>query len=469
MARSLSGLDEIRDYLKTQPDPIFFVSRTAFNLIGLDRYVDNFFYVSLYDSWDGANPRLFSPPDDGMISSDKSIGEINKYLLGNSGVQDFIASKGGRPKIIMLFFDTETEALCESLGYDLIMPSASLREHLDSKLVTTRIGNELGIASAPNVLTSADSWDQLREIADAHALGRELVIQTEFGDEGLTTYFISSGLEWSQYEVHIKGQDLKIMKRLPVQSLAIEAVATAAGTFVGPVLTELTGYPELTPYSGGWCGNEVRADLLTPAQQQEAGSIVRRFGDRLYEEGYRGFFEIDILIDSNDGSLYLGELNPRISGASPVTNTATEVVGGFPLMLFHILEYLDVAHELDPSQLSELWARVGVEDEWSQAIVKHVDSEPIEIAEAPLTGVYRRLGGGRLELESQALGWVEMDRPDQVFFFRVTPPGHSLERGSYLGILVTRERLQVGGELTARCTEIVDGIKTLYRSNSLDR
>ena len=56
----------------------------------------------------------------------------------------------------MVFFDSETEEICEELGYDLILPPASLREHLDSKIVTTQLGNEAGAPSVPNVLTKVE-------------------------------------------------------------------------------------------------------------------------------------------------------------------------------------------------------------------------------------------------------------------------------------------------------------------------
>ena len=56
----------------------------------------------------------------------------------------------------MVFFDSETEKICKELGYDLILPPASLREHLDSKIVTTQLGNEAGAPSVPNVLTTVD-------------------------------------------------------------------------------------------------------------------------------------------------------------------------------------------------------------------------------------------------------------------------------------------------------------------------
>ena len=92
----------------------------------------------------------------------------------------------------MVFFDEETEEICAELGYDLILPPASLREHLDSKIVTTRLGNEAGAPSVPNVLTTVDDW------ADAASRPRRRpgsattsCVQTPYGDSGKTTFFIT--------------------------------------------------------------------------------------------------------------------------------------------------------------------------------------------------------------------------------------------------------------------------------------
>ena len=43
-------------------------------------------------------------------------------------------------------------------------------------------------------------------------------------------------------------------------------------------MTELTGFPELTPYGGGWCGNDVFATALTERQRQLAREYTQRDG-----------------------------------------------------------------------------------------------------------------------------------------------------------------------------------------------
>ena len=62
------------------------------------------------------------------------------------------------------------------------------------------------------------------------------------------------------------------MKRINNKAAAVEAVLTSNGTIVGPFMTDLTGYPELTPYKGGWCGNDLYPDALSDAHRVRASS-----------------------------------------------------------------------------------------------------------------------------------------------------------------------------------------------------
>ena len=73
---------------------------------------------------------------------------------------------GEKPRIALVFFDEETEAICEELGYELILPAAKLREHLDSKMVTTRIADAVGVPSVRNIITTVSSYQDLQEQAE---------------------------------------------------------------------------------------------------------------------------------------------------------------------------------------------------------------------------------------------------------------------------------------------------------------
>ena len=54
-----------------------------------------------------------------------------------------------------------------------------------------------------------------------------------------------------------------------------------------------------------------------------------------------------MLVDIEDNECYLGELNPRISGASSITNVTAGSYADVPLFCFHLLEYSGVDFDLD--------------------------------------------------------------------------------------------------------------------------
>ncbi len=402
--RALRGIAEIRHFFRTNTTPVYFVGATPFNLLGLDRWVRNFDYVTYYDAWDGQHPRVFTPKDKPYIEFESGE-EINNYLLTHPEVREYMSrgvGDGVRPKIALVFFDEETERICTDLGYDLILPSAALREHLDSKIVTTRLGDEAGAPSVPNILTSVNSWAELVQQTTAAGLGTDVVLQTPYGDSGKTTFFLTGEADWDRSKDDIVGQQQKIMKRINNRGIAVEAVLTRHGTVVGPFMTELIGHPELTPYKGGWCGNEMYPDAMSGEARVKANQLVRRLGDRLSGEGYRGFFEVDVLIDTDAGDVYLGELNPRISGASAITNVTAGAYSDIPLFLFHLLEFMDVDYELDVDEINRRWEDLASVDLWSQMIIKEVGSSVEQITEAAKTGQWYFDDAGELTFRRAA-------------------------------------------------------------------
>ena len=187
MQKTLRGISDIRRYFHRNERPIFFISATNFNLLGMDEWVKGFKYINYIDCYDGRHPNVLVPPE---ISHPAftSIEGINNYLLEHKSVIDFINSQGPDPVAIFLMFDEQTEALSQELGLEVWFPPASLRTRCDNKMETVRIGNQAGVPSVPNALAKVNSYAQLQHICAEHGLGNDVVIQTAFGDSGHTTY-----------------------------------------------------------------------------------------------------------------------------------------------------------------------------------------------------------------------------------------------------------------------------------------
>ncbi|MEZ5594276.1 MAG: biotin carboxylase [Gammaproteobacteria bacterium] len=448
MARTkLNGLSEIYTFFRKNTTPIYFVSPTAYNILGIDQWVNNFEYINYFDSFDGYHPRVFIPDTSGPPEF-RSMEDVNNYLLDHKDVIAHFKKRGGKGKLLLVMFDEETEDLAKDLGVEIALPSCALRKRLDSKIETTRLGNEAGVPSVPNIMGKADSYDALMKLAKKAKLGDNLVVQTPYGDSGRTTFFIRSKDDWDKNADKMKDEQLKVMKYVNHLPGTVEAVATRHGTLVGPVQTDITGFQELTPYKGGWCGNDVASSLLPPRVRNKVREMVKALGDRLYEEGYRGCFCTDYLLDTDTGDVYLGELNPRISGASPLTHLTTSKYGGAPLMMFHLLEFMDVDYRFSLNAVQRRWAEF---DNWSQLVLKQVEDKVELITKAPASGVWRMNDDGEIEFVRRTLDWHTVGDENEAFYLRVYGTGEYRYHGADMGILVSRGRMQTDDrQLTER-------------------
>ena len=464
--KKLKGLSDIRRFFHRNETPIYFISATNFNLLGIDEWVRNFKYVNYIDCYDGRHPNTFIPSP-APHPEFESIEDINTYLLEHKEVLDYIKGRGRGGKAVFLMFDRTTERAARAAGLKVWFPNAKLRTSLDNKIETVRIGNKAGVPSVPNILTELESYDQLRKVSKK--LGEHLVLQSAFGDSGHTTFFISQESDWKRHADEIVGQgEIKIMKRIDCRQAAIEACATKAGTIVGPLMTEIVGFKELTPYKGGWAGNEIFADAFTPKLRAQAQDMTFKFGEQLRKEGYRGYFELDFLVDKDTDEMWLGELNPRITGCSSMTNHAAFAHADAPLFLFHLLEFSDVDFELDVAGLNDRWADPANVDDWSQLVIKHTDDSVDMLTAAPESGIWRLNDDGsvtydRFDYHRRA---VQSDR--EAFFLRISGPGDFRYEGADLGILVTRGRLMTKNfRLNRRAKQWISGIRQHYRARPL--
>lgn len=468
---SLKGVHDIRRFFYKNETPIYFISATNFNLLGADEWIRGFKFICHIECFDGQHPNVFSPGVEIPHDEFTSIEDINNYLLIHPEVQAYINSrkKGSKAgKALFLMFDEQTEKLAQKLGLETIFPSAKMRTFLDNKVNTNRIAEKAGVPCVPYVLSQVKDYAHLNEVSKV--LGQDLVIQTPFGDSGHTTFFVNSEADFQKYEKEIVAEEeVKIMQRINCRGSAIEACVTRHGTIVAPLMTELVGFKEMTPYKGGWCGNEIYPDAFTPSLRQKARKYTQLFGDQLREEGYKGYFELDFLIDQDNGEIYLGELNPRVTGASSITNHAVFALADAPLYLFHILEWMDVEYELSVKAINDRWAKQENVDSWSQLIIKHTSDTIEYVSTAPASGIWKMFGNGHIQFERMDTHRRAVETENEAFFLRITNKGDYLYEGADLGVLVSRGRMMTDNfTLTPRAKSWIAAIRSQYKSQVIE-
>lgn len=474
-ANLLKGTSDIRRFFYRNETPIYFISATNFNLLGADEWIKGFKFITYIDCFDGLHPNLMSPKNEEPHEEFQSIEDINNYLLTHSEVRDYIESRkpstgSGRQypngKALFLMFDEKTEALAKKAGLEVIFPPAKLRSWLDNKVNTNRVAEKAGVPCVPNVLSPVRHYEHLLAVAQKGKLGTDLVVQTPYGDSGHTTFFIKTEADYNKYAKEIEAEkECKIMKRINCRGAAMEACVTRHGTIVAPLMTELVGFKELTPYKGGWCGNEIFADTFTDKIRAKARRYSRKFGDQLLKEGYKGYFELDFLIDTDNGEIYLGELNPRVTGASSITNHAVFALSDMPLHLFHTLEWMNVPYELNVNALNRRWANEANIDTWGQMVIKHTQDDIRRVTEAPRSGIWRMRDDGSIYFWRMDTHRRYVEKDNEAFFLRITRVGDWLYEGADIGILVMRGRMMTDDfQLTERAKKWLAAIRAEYKS-----
>ena len=137
------------------------------------------------------------------------------------------------------------------------------------------------------------------------------------------------------------------------------------------------------------------------AASASASGMVRRLGARLAKEGYRGFFEVDFLVDRDTGEHLPRRAQPARVGPHadhPRDARRLRRRAAVPLPPARVL---DVDYEIDVDEINARWSRLGADDVWSQLIVKETADRVELLTATPQTGIYR----------SRATGWCACGRP----------------------------------------------------------
>jgi hypothetical protein len=473
--KTLDSISEIKRHFAENELPYYFIGASNFNMMGMHDWVRGWLNINLLDCFDGHHPQVLVVADDhSRIFA--GMEDINAYLLNSEKVRARIAQHSGAEKVrgraLFLFFDEGIETLCDALNLEVVLPKNRLVREIDSKIVTTEIGNQAGVHSVPNALAKVSSYAELQRVANQADLGTSLVVQTAYGDSGKTTFFIASETDYQAVAKQIEAQEMvKVMRRVNCTGTAIEACATRWGTFVGPLLTELIGIETLTPYPGGWCGNELYQDAFAQDIRKQVLQKTRAMGDALYQRGYRGYFELDFLIDLDTHEVYLGELNARITGISAMTNMSDFSAGNIPLFLFHLLEY-DPSIELglDVDAFNQTMLSKGAAGSAAQVILKYTD-EPLKIVtQAPVSGVYVLSKDGRLLLKKAGVSRRDALADNEAYVLRIMAEGEYAYHGGDLAIMFMNQIIRnPRGTLNPEGEQWVSALKSLFQFRPLNQ
>src|SRR5579864_618148 len=119
--KALEGRSDILAFFRRNQTPLFYISTSTFNVLGVEEWINNLSFINTIDSFDGQHPHVFvSPPPPSLCLS--GIEAANNYLLGHPAVADHVRLSGSGGGALIMMFDAQTEALAQKLGLAVVSP-----------------------------------------------------------------------------------------------------------------------------------------------------------------------------------------------------------------------------------------------------------------------------------------------------------------------------------------------------------
>ena len=216
---------------------------------------------------------------------------------------------------------------------------------------------------------------------------------------------------------------------------SIQACVTGYGVYTGPLQRQIIRDPTLSNLDVAegdkFCGAQIIADDQNTALHQQAIEVAQQVGKVLQAEGYRGIFGVDFLQSAQD-ELFVLEVNPRLTGVTPLLTSLFSSDEGVPFYLLHILELggYDYTVTDDTAEFDKDGALL---------MLHSLRNVPITVKDLPASGTYRMEQGNMIQISrSQQIADL---KPGEFIFQEYMPPGMVIKPG---GRLVT---LQFKGKI----------------------
>jgi hypothetical protein len=251
------------------------------------------------------------------------------------------------------------ERLSRATGIPLAVPSAAVFRHVNSKAYSRRLGDELGLRSAPGYIVS--TVGELRGLAGAStqmlARAGRIVVKEVLGVSGKGVVVIDRARRLEQLTAMLerRAQRAGDGRLEVVVEQWIEKACDLNYQFViardGAVTFDFV--KEAVTERGVHKGH-VMPSRLGADQIDELRDAAQRIGERLFADGYHGVVGVDAILGAA-GDLYpILEINARFNMSTYQTDVAQRFIGSdrvalarhYPMRLRRRRSFADVAEHL---------------------------------------------------------------------------------------------------------------------------
>lgn len=164
----------------------------------------------------------------------------------------------------------------------------------------------------------------------------------------------------------------------------IQGCVTKAGVLTGPLQRQVVAHPVLANRAVAegdkFCGAQILASDQGSDTHKQAAELAQIIGQKLAQQGYKGIFGVDFLLDDQN-RLKVLEVNPRLTGVTPLLTALFKGENAIPFYLLHILELGGYDYEITDDSYE-------FNGSGALLIMHALETYPVQIVATPSSGTY---------------------------------------------------------------------------------
>lgn len=363
---------------------LYYFCNDAERAIGLEKYLKNYHIITIDDN-DMVD--LLDSSGISIFSLEKSQGKLNTIyrnsakLLESPEVIDFLSSNKSDSKFFQTFkISSRFEKLALKFNAKILNTTSILNKKFENKISQYQSLSNSDINFPDTIIARLNetSYDDL-----VSKLGTKFVIQFDRGHTGSGTVFCENQGQFDLLVASSGTRLVRISRFIDGVPYTINCVVGSKGVYAGNLSKQLTGIKFLTDKQGGTVGNDFMHNLddnMTDRIYKQVQSI----GKLMQKDDYLGLFGVDLIIRDNE--VFVIEINARQPASIPYATKLDIKRNVIPLSLIHLLEMLDIDHDIEPISYSRQ-AMTNIQA--SQIFLRNTSDLTVTIKGEVKTGVYR--------------------------------------------------------------------------------
>jgi hypothetical protein len=267
---------------------------------------------------------------------------------------------------ILVFKNTlRVESEINAKKWKVINPKSYIAERVENKLSQVRWLGELGTKYLPThvvKLTKQITWKN-----------EPFIIQWAHGHTGDGTMLVKTREDLSLLQEKFPERMARLSTYISGPSFTVNAVVAKNKIMMGNVNYQITGLQPFTDNEFSTIGNDwgFAKNYLSPKDLDNIQNIVKDIGIKLQNDGWRGLFGVDFILDERTKRMYLIEVNARqpasttLESLLEIEQRETKRVKGITTFEAHLRALLDLPIDQDI---------IGINDgaQIVQRVTKHI-------------------------------------------------------------------------------------------------